>query len=739
MASSWDKIWLLLFVALLVTLHPHFRGPLKTRKIRKRNVSYQESKERAFGHGATTASGRNHRFSTTSATTTPHPDEVGNDKVPDSGPTLLPGEESFGMRSSSREERKEVGASSSSTEAKSSASSTGQTATPAGGSSAAPATRMETDHVNIQENKKESNTSSVPPEGAAPPAAKFPTAVSPEPVADINGAPSVLTASPSSILGSTIAQDLSSNLVKTNAAVPRVHSTPDAASTSAASSTAAPATALSSENAPTAPPAALAPASEQAAEKAHSHPAEHSVDISSATATTSSLMQTSSASDLQASILTTPPPATSTIPPPVYERALYASADGVLKEERCDNHSVGQDKQIQLSEDHDLRASQHVIGPVSFARTSVHPPVEMTVYVPGIDDNFVSSGIIRDGCWECGLVSLIVNAVTKHNQAFFLDAGANLGMYTLTVAKMGRQVFAFEPFFTTRIRLCKSVQRNNLMRNVHLFRKGLSKTPNMKFEFRGITNKNPGGVSINEAKARSSFRAQDEGVTWAESIRLDDYGDVFSHYEIPERSDMVMKMDIEGHECQAVEGMLKTIQRFSLKFVLMEWGQMYGDAAKMALHHLDRFCPSIKQLVDAFLQKGLVPSTISGHRLNPQVPTRWDGVGDVVWEPGAPYVPPPQIPRTEFRPRPQAVPFGQNTNRHSSPDSYARYRHRTNIFAGLDHRHPSNRPLSMRGGRRRLLVEEDGVSPSSEAVLDAMRQHAPGTTFVWEAGGPSDV
>ncbi|CAD7941060.1 unnamed protein product [Amoebophrya sp. A25] len=260
----------------------------------------------------------------------------------------------------------------------------------------------------------------------------------------------------------------------------------------------------------------------------------------------------------------------------------------------------------------------------------------MAVYVPGVQDNFVSAGILRDGCWECGLVNLILSALRRHPKAVFLDAGANLGIYSITVAKMGRHVFAFEPFFTTRIRLCKSIQRNHLGNELHLFRKGLSTKSGSRWKFRGTDSRNPGGVSINELsneRIDRNYKPEEEGTSWAESVRLDDYLSVFSS-RWAKGHPLVMKMDIEGHECQAVAGMTEFLKHFSVAFVLMEWIQMYGNAEKLRLHHLDRFCPTLSALVQTFTDRGLVPSTVQGHRLNHNTPNRWDGVGDVVWEPG---------------------------------------------------------------------------------------------------------
>ena len=53
-------------------------------------------------------------------------------------------------------------------------------------------------------------------------------------------------------------------------------------------------------------------------------------------------------------------------------------------------------------------------------------------------------------------------------------------------------------------------------------------------------------------------------------MRLDDYLGMFTA-KFPKGQAMVMKMDIEGHECQAIAGMTEFLKYFKLVFVLMEW------------------------------------------------------------------------------------------------------------------------------------------------------------------------
>jgi len=193
-------------------------------------------------------------------------------------------------------------------------------------------------------------------------------------------------------------------------------------------------------------------------------------------------------------------------------------------------------------------------------------------------------------------------AMLKYPTAFFMDIGSNLGLYGLTIAKMGYHVFAFEPFFQNRVRICKSVALNKMgaegTGRFHLFRKGAGNA-RRKNTFSGHDNGNMGGISLNNARDEGdkSFTPETEGIRWAETFRIDDYLDVYSHYGFERGHAVVLKLDIEGLECEAVEGMQAFFQTFSAKYVMMEWNQMTGDAAKLRLHHLDHFCETMPELI----------------------------------------------------------------------------------------------------------------------------------------------
>ena len=63
---------------------------------------------------------------------------------------------------------------------------------------------------------------------------------------------------------------------------------------------------------------------------------------------------------------------------------------------------------------------------------------------PPEEDLIVSRELAMGRGWEPELVSKVMEAMTLHPEAVFLDLGSNIGAYTLPVASMRRRVVAVD-------------------------------------------------------------------------------------------------------------------------------------------------------------------------------------------------------------------------------------------------------------------------------------------------------
>ncbi len=159
------------------------------------------------------------------------------------------------------------------------------------------------------------------------------------------------------------------------------------------------------------------------------------------------------------------------------------------------------------------------------------PPVEVLE-----DDNLISR-VVRSGRpWEAWLTPLIIRYtdVTKTS----LDIGANVGSHTVTLAQHSLTVHAFEPMPDTFAVLSRNAAR---FPNVIAHQVAASSAPGTAHLIR--SSRNYGAAYIGDDAPGVDITC----------IRIDDL-----EFEAPVK---FIKIDVEGHERQALEGCRETISR----------------------------------------------------------------------------------------------------------------------------------------------------------------------------------
>ncbi len=169
----------------------------------------------------------------------------------------------------------------------------------------------------------------------------------------------------------------------------------------------------------------------------------------------------------------------------------------------------------------------------------------------------IDKEIFVHGSWEEDMLAIMRTHIKVDSVC--LDVGANIGHHTLFMAKLARDgaVHSFEPLLKLCAQIDESVRKNNIQ-NVYIHPYGLS---NVSETHTIQTN------LLNIGKTTLDSRYQG-GVTEEVSIkRLDDIWDT----EIPVS---FVKIDVEGHEYQALLGMEQMLKK-DLPVLLFEYSPVF--------------------------------------------------------------------------------------------------------------------------------------------------------------------
>lgn len=161
--------------------------------------------------------------------------------------------------------------------------------------------------------------------------------------------------------------------------------------------------------------------------------------------------------------------------------------------------------------------------------------------------DYVAKDIKNKRIWEPRTTEFL-KSILKPGMTF-LDVGAQMGYYTILARKLGAKVTAIEPSKVNREFLSKNLKANGI-EDVVIYGKALS---NKTEEVKLYTGKTPGENSI--ARKNDKFEM-------VETIPYDD---------LSEGTPDIIKMDIEGAEQSALEGMMnKVLKTDKVVYLILE-------------------------------------------------------------------------------------------------------------------------------------------------------------------------
>lgn len=230
------------------------------------------------------------------------------------------------------------------------------------------------------------------------------------------------------------------------------------------------------------------------------------------------------------------------------------------------------------------------------------------------DDIHVSGSLVRSASWEPHLLNLMSDLLSKDNALQFMDIGANLGVFSLAMAKFGRQVIAVEPLSINLHRFCSSIKAGQFTEKITVIYNALSdKRENVSL---GIDQRNIGGTFVVNNKNMNKVMGSAVGGQYSDIVMTAKLDDILN---IPgfNFKKVIMKMDVEGYENYVLNGGQEFFNKVDVQAVLMEWmWQRSGNSAQEILAFYDK--------------RGYKPYTPSNAPLKTSISHTWPV--DVIWK-----------------------------------------------------------------------------------------------------------
>lgn len=238
------------------------------------------------------------------------------------------------------------------------------------------------------------------------------------------------------------------------------------------------------------------------------------------------------------------------------------------------------------------------------------------------NDHDISANLLKYGMYE-GKENNEIYAILQSDPTIdFIDIGANIGVHSLSVARLGRKVLCVEALHLNAQRLCASVIAGGFQDNVTIVYNAIS-DGHTRVKL-GVHHANMGGTFVDMDSAHT--KQLKFGSRHAVSTSYDGYVDTVTMDDLvnipvfKQFSKVVVKMDIEGFEHRAIATSGQFFRALDIRGFLMEW-----------LFHRRR--TSGIQIIKRMVGLGFIPYSLGklSQRLSLHVSDAWPD--NVLWRP----------------------------------------------------------------------------------------------------------
>ena len=167
--------------------------------------------------------------------------------------------------------------------------------------------------------------------------------------------------------------------------------------------------------------------------------------------------------------------------------------------------------------------------------------------------NYIDRKILVDGLYEPEQVAKFAELATNMQAAYFFDIGANIGVYTVQMARIPtiHTIVSFEPMPANRSQLHANLLLNGLSELVEVHPYALSNTDGNAVFLQNKGN-STGRSRIKETNTYTLDDTKFEEVI-VQTKKLDGISEI-------KNQKLAFKIDVEGHELMVLEGMPLILQ-----------------------------------------------------------------------------------------------------------------------------------------------------------------------------------
>jgi FkbM family methyltransferase len=201
--------------------------------------------------------------------------------------------------------------------------------------------------------------------------------------------------------------------------------------------------------------------------------------------------------------------------------------------------------------------------------TITDPPFWISLHKEWFDKMRWNSIMKKGEYYETGLTQVVKEILTNStiSPGLVLDAGMNIGWFTLWSRQHGHSVAAFEPNPIMHVRVCESLALNgwDTDASVRIYPYGLA---NEERVMDLTIGKNPGGSSFHEERLVKAFRKSIS----VDVVKIDNVAEQEGWLDDVSEGPPIhlMKIDVEGYENFVVLGGTKLIQSGRVSNIIVE-------------------------------------------------------------------------------------------------------------------------------------------------------------------------